>query len=247
MTLSIQLLSDIHFEHHTDKGKAFIKTLDPKDVDILVLAGDIATLHSLGSLDSLCELYRDAKVLWVHGNHTYYGSERSWVEDASREAEDRNPNLVWLDNNYIKIDGVTFHGTPLWFPSSTDTAFRAKNWAEFEIIPNWIGWVYMAAEDAARYLNNNVKEGDVVITHYLPSYRSVPARFLSSPSNCFFVHNIEDLIEHTRPKLWLHGHTHDSVDFTLGQTRVVANPLGYPFEPNQSFNDKLVIEVGADG
>lgn len=247
MSLAVQLLSDIHFEHHADKGKSFLKTLDPEGVDVLVLAGDIVTLHTLDCLDALCEVYRDARVLWVHGNHTYYGSERQWLEDASLQAEDRNSNLSWLDNNYVKIDGVTFRGTPLWFPATTETAQLSKKWAEFEMIPHWYTWVYMAADDARRYLYKNTQKGDVIITHYLPSIRSVPARFQISPSNCFFVHDQTEVIEKFEPQLWLHGHTHDPVDYRLHNTRVVANPLGYPTEPNPNFDSKFTIEVSADG
>ena len=33
-----------------------------------------------------------------------------------------------------------------------------------------------------------------------------------------------------QPKLWIHGHSHDRCDYSLGKTRVVANPMGYPKE-----------------
>ena len=31
-------------------------------------------------------------------------------------------------------------------------------------------------------------------------------------------------------KLWIHGHTHNGFDYTVGNTRVVCNPVGYPQE-----------------
>jgi hypothetical protein len=37
-------------------------------------------------------------------------------------------------------------------------------------------------------------------------------------------------VRERRPKLWIHGHSHDCCDYALGQARVVANPLGYPNE-----------------
>ena len=32
-------------------------------------------------------------------------------------------------------------------------------------------------------------------------------------------------------QLWVHGHIHYCCDYTLGKTRVLANPRGYPTEP----------------
>jgi len=48
-----------------------------------------------------------------------------------------------------------------------------------------------------------------------------------------------------QPKLWIHGHSHDRCDYTLGKTRVVANPLGYPNEPRslEAFEPTFQVEV----
>jgi hypothetical protein len=52
------------------------------------------------------------------------------------------------------------------------------------------------------------------------------------------------------PKFWLHGHVHKSLDYTIGDTRVVCNPRGYPApggtRENPNFDPHLVIEVGVD-
>ena len=46
-----------------------------------------------------------------------------------------------------------------------------------------------------------------------------------------------------QPRLWIHGHIHDSHDYTIGNTRVIANPRGYIDELNPNFDPELVIEV----
>jgi Calcineurin-like phosphoesterase len=52
------------------------------------------------------------------------------------------------------------------------------------------------------------------------------------------------------PKFWLHGHVHRSLDYTIGETRVICNPRGYPgpggTRENPNFNPTLTIEVGVD-
>jgi Icc-related predicted phosphoesterase len=48
--------------------------------------------------------------------------------------------------------------------------------------------------------------------------------------------------------LWIHGHTHESMDYTLAGTRVVCNPRGYlPDEPNPGFEAGFVVELPARG
>ncbi len=87
-------------------------------------------------------------------------------------------------------------------------------------------------------------EGDIVITHYLPSFRSVHPKFAAEPTNCFFVCDVEDLIVERQPALWLHGHTHESADYQIGKTRVVCNPFGYVgYGLNSAFKDELTIEL----
>jgi hypothetical protein len=42
--------------------------------------------------------------------------------------------------------------------------------------------------------------------------------------------------------LWIHGHTHESIDYEHKKTHVVANPKGY-YGENKSFDGKLLFEV----
>jgi Icc-related predicted phosphoesterase len=83
-----------------------------------------------------------------------------------------------------------------------------------------------------------------VVTHHLPTYRSVAPRFKSSPLNAFFVSDLEELIEERRPRLWMHGHTHTSVDQRVGSTRFLCNPFGYVgWELNAAFNEGMFVEL----
>jgi len=45
--------------------------------------------------------------------------------------------------------------------------------------------------------------------------------------------------------LLLHGHVHRSLDYTIGNTRVVCNPKGYANE-NPHFDPAMIVEVGED-
>lgn len=83
----------------------------------------------------------------------------------------------------------------------------------------------------------------VVVTHHAPTPLSVAARFQGSPLNPAFASDLTDLIWTHQPDLWIHGHVHDSFDYELDQTRVIANPRGYGQE-NLAFDPALVVEVG---
>lgn len=85
---------------------------------------------------------------------------------------------------------------------------------------------------------------DIVVTHHLPTTLSVPKRFKNEAKNAFFVTNCEHLFRVGEPRVWVHGHTHDSCDYTYEGTRVMCNPRGYwPGEMNPKFSEGLVIDV----
>lgn len=79
---------------------------------------------------------------------------------------------------------------------------------------------------------------------YLPAPSCISARFAGDPLNPFFLCDVEALVRTRGPALWIHGHTHDSVDVKVGATRIVCNPFGYVrHEENASFRDDAEIEV----
>lgn len=87
----------------------------------------------------------------------------------------------------------------------------------------------------------------VVVTHHSISALSIASKYAMSPSNGAFVSDLSPLMRSdTAPKLWIHGHTHDAFDYTLGNTRVVVNPRAYPSEVSSTevaFDWAKVVEV----
>ena len=61
--------------------------------------------------------------------------------------------------------------------------------------------------------------------------------------NPAFASNLERIIARYQPALWIHGHMHNGVDVTLGQTRVLANPAGYNSAENPDYDPALCIEL----
>jgi Icc-related predicted phosphoesterase len=241
MTMNIQVMSDLHFEFHRDAGCAFVDSLDPTGVDVLVVAGDLAPLELLpDALRLLCDHYKSADVVFVAGNHEFYGA-RPWSVSFFREEQLRWPNLHWLENSAVTIKGQRFVGCTLWFREST----APRGLSDFEVIKDFEPWVYEQNARSVKYLEREVRRSDVVVTHHLPSSRSVALQYAGSSLNDYFVCDVERLIFDRQPALWLHGHTHASCKYALDATFVVCNPFGYARrEENPDFNPRCIVEIG---
>ena len=80
----------------------------------------------------------------------------------------------------------------------------------------------------------------VCITHTAPA-SSVRER--GAHSWLYGSTDIEGLMQGpTAPALWIHGHVHESLDYSIGGTRVICNPRGYPGE-NPAFDQALTVDV----
>jgi Uma2 family endonuclease len=219
--MRLQLLSDVHVEFHADGGRDFVRSLDPEGVDVMVLAGDIAVGAGIVSALSLfCDRYRDATVVYVHGNHEFYGANRASVVGWTREALRGNRNLVWLDGGVVEVQGHRFIGGPLWFRHDPRAAAAKRGMADFAEIPGFESWVYEENARMLRLLESDLREGDIAVTHHLPTPQSVATRYVGNALNAFFLCDVEALIRERKPVLWMHGHTHASVRFqSSGATR----------------------------
>ncbi|MEW8692247.1 MAG: hypothetical protein AB2535_14320 [Candidatus Thiodiazotropha endolucinida] len=84
----------------------------------------------------------------------------------------------------------------------------------------------------------------VVVTHHAPSSQSVHPRYARDLLTPAFASNMENLMDSNRAALWIHGHTHDSFDYEIYETRVVCNPRGYsPEALNPDFRPDCVVDI----
>lgn len=242
--MRILVTSDLHIEHQPDDGDAVINKLN-RDADVLVVAGDMATKSLFSfTVKRLCDLYE--WVVFVSGNHEYYGSCFDKIDNMISVAESRHSNFVWLNDSTKTINSVRFIGSTLWFkePETLQEIGAKRILNDYYVIRDFVPEVYDRHEKTVAYLDKNIKQGDIVVTHHMPTYRSVPDKFVGSISNCFFANHLDRLFSH-KPSVWIHGHTHSSCDYIhpVESVRVYCNPLGYPREET-NFNNNLIIEVG---
>ena len=105
-------------------------------------------------------------------------------------------------------------------------------------------------QQSTRWLERKLDEPfdgkTVVITHHAPSMKSIHPRFAESLLNACFVSDAEYLLGGDRVSLWIHGHTHDSFDYSVDGTRVICNPRGYAkhgVNENAAFDAAFVVEA----
>lgn len=100
-----------------------------------------------------------------------------------------------------------------------------------------------------RWLYNEVKklkddgEKVVIITHHAPSQNSVPDCYKDDILSAAYASHLDEFVEKSCAKVWIHGHIHTQQDYTVGSTRVICNPRGYPDEKNENFIPDYVIEI----
>lgn len=235
-------MSDLHLEFHRDNGESFIKSIDPNQSDVLVLAGDICSKSMIKqSLQMISYHFYNQQIIYVSGNHEFYSSTKDEVLETIKETCKEYDNIKFLDNEIFEINGVRFIGSTLWFDHPGERIYTDKELNDFNCILDIYDWIKQAGNDSIKFLKENVKENDVIITHHLPHEKSISSTYKGSSLNRYFLHSFAYQIFDNKPKLWIHGHTHQSLDYIHDGCRVVCNPTGYLTE-NAKFDRKLIVE-----
>jgi len=86
----------------------------------------------------------------------------------------------------------------------------------------------------------------VVVGHHTPSLRSCAEHYKHDTMMNGGYHSSLDeyIMDHPQIVLWTHGHTHENMDYMIGDTRVFCNPRGYAgWDDTASSFELKVIEV----
>jgi len=105
-------------------------------------------------------------------------------------------------------------------------------------------------EETKQYFESVLKANQskkfVVITHHAPSFMSIHENYKNDRlMNGGYASNLEDFIlDNTNITYWIHGHMHNTFNYTIGETQVLCNPRGYiPYEENNGFDVNFNFEV----
>ena len=253
--MKIKLLSDLHHEFMSGETERNQPYFQYAGEDVLVLAGDIAS----GSTNVMSTISKFRKngfphVLYVPGNHEYYGTSIRDFDAKMRIKTQHAGGVQFMNPGMMRIDDVTFLGGALWtnFRNSPSDAIEAKRCiTDFRLIDGFVP--SYAAELYTRQLGylkamyeQRTTEKVVIVTHFLPAVECISKRYQdpSNALNSYFANDLGDWIETLDNTTWMFGHTHDTIDVTIGTTRCISNPYGYHnYEVNPAFDNEFVIHV----
>jgi predicted phosphodiesterase len=244
---NLKVVSDLHLEFlSTEEGRELLRRRFSEDdgATAVVLAGDVGVPTGRrrrsfeGALEFLSMRY--PAVLYVPGNHEFYGTRAADGLEKIRRIVRLHPKVTLLEPGVeARWGDRRVVGATLWFQERRGYEQLAGMLSDFSAITDFVPWVFEQNRAHVAWLNEVVREGDIVVTHHLPAPGSVAPRFQGDELNAFFLCDMTPLIEERRPAVWVHGHTHDPCRYTLGDTTVLCNPVGYQGEENPAFDAGL--------
>lgn len=246
--MKLLILSDIHSEFHNDRIPQFDIN---SDCDIVVLAGDIASHHSIFNvLIKLQSLY-NKPLIFIPGNHEYYGVS---ISDLNHRFSTFQHKDIHILNNYsIKIEKYTFIGSTGWFdgssqPITNETKRKINDFYKIQELKYNLYSPYHNGNISRNYIeqNNNIPNS-IIITHHLPSTSLISEQYKYSDINGCFA-NDWDCLFNDNMLAWIHGHSHDSINTKINNIPCVRNPLGYPTSrfgatENFNFNPHFILDL----
>ena len=195
-------------------------------------------------------------VYMVMGNHEHYNSifKNTKQDLLDGFAKHDLTKICILDNNSVKIGDWTLFGATLW----TDFN-RADPFTMYVVEEGMNDYKLIGKEDVSdmNYFNRTsnrkidaqfiltehhvslcnlyevAKENDkvIVMTHHAPTSKSLNTDHSGNSLDHAYFSNLSDLILDTESiKYWICGHTHMTVDYPVGQCRVLSNQRGYYME-----------------
>jgi Icc-related predicted phosphoesterase len=248
----LHVLSDLHLEYAPF-------TPPSVDADVVVLAGDIAP--GTAGIDWVRRRFDGRPVLYVAGNHEFYGSDLPALIDRMRDAAIGSGVRV-LENDEVVIGGVRFLGCSLWSDFDFAGAENRANSMRLcermvndykQIDASGLGRRLLAGDTRALHLSSRAWLAErlarphdgptVVITHHAPIVRALPANPVLAAIGGAFASDLTELMDGAAVDLWVFGHIHRTVDTDVNGTRVLSNQRGYPHEPVAGFDPRMVVEV----
>ena len=281
--MRLWILSDLHVD--LTRGWDLPSGDARPNFDALVVAGDLIPRMERG-VRWLLERVPDKSVVYVPGNHEFYGIDIDRTVEKAMEAAEGTKVFV-LQDRWIRLGDVTFAGTTLW----TDFALFGDEHRAMTVAADWMNdfkkirvgryvkrfrpsHALLRHRKARAFLESELmkRRGTgklVVVTHHAPipsrCHRLAPldpgaeltddevlaAAYRSDLTSLMWPAPTTDSQGYMHPAdLWVHGHTHESEDITIGYTRIVSNAKGYgPWLPkhrtwdNPRFDLNFILEV----
>ena len=215
--MKITCISDTHNQH------SHIPPDWLEGGDVLVHAGDVSGRGSLKEVEAFMEWFNELPYthkIFIAGNHDFWFEKVSTFAVNEMLAE-KYPNITYLNDSGVEIDGVKFWGSPVqpWF---YDWAF------------NRVG------TDICRHWDMIPLDIDVLVTHG-PMKGILDMTLRGVSTGCPYL--LEKSAEMTNLKLFVCGHIHEAYgkfEFPDGGVFVNASTLNFNYNVK---NKPIVVEI----
>lgn len=242
MTFAFDLISDLHVETWQE-----FDWTDQATSPYCVVAGDVCRDRNIliETLTHLGQCY--GAVFYIDGNDEH----RDYMNDLTSSYQDlmeqiqKIPNVVYLQDNVVIINGVCLLATNGWWTYDFDETIDAEQCALWyqhasNISATTTQEIYKTALHDARYLASSVRKlqthnevkSIVLISHTVPASWIVehdPDLVNTWRYNCLGNRHLQLALEQDteyKIKAWCFGHYHRNVDRDFGGVRYVNNSRG---------------------
>ncbi len=249
-----ECLADRQFNGYDERPDLFFVPEGKQEKETtLIIAGDLCESRQFDRNQFAKSVMtnlsnRFERIIYVMGNHDHYhGIFEHTVLELKQHLSDL-PNVIVLDNERIDVGNIAIIGSTLWTDYDKEDPIKLRT----AINNDFAGLIHHdygekfrttdSVEEHKKSLEFIKKEltaasldnkQAIVVTHHAPSLQSIHAKYRQPPNNyinCCFASDLDAVIEHYQPLYWIHGHVHDHFDYKIGNTKVIANPFGYPGE-----------------
>lgn len=242
--MKIAVYSDLHNEFSPFEPPEL-------DVDLVVLAGDISVR---GRGVKWANDTFDCPVIYVCGNHEYYGGHLDRTLTKMKQAAAEHVRV--LDNESLIVGDVRFLVATAWTDFTSTGNYRLamslcwERMNDFSQIRHGEGYSRLRPVDLiarnistraflAEELARDFEGKTVVVTHHCP-IEEVAGDGHEGHLGAAYFNQWHDLT--SRADAWIFGHTHYAVDTVIDGCRMVSNPRGYPGE-KAGFLPDFVLEI----
>lgn len=244
--MKIAYCSDLHMDEWQSLYKLFgvvdFATLfNTQKADVLCISGDIAAFKHYKELESFFKfISKQFKMIFiVPGNHEYYFE--SLYKDIEEIQSTLPKNIIILNNSSYTYKGVIFYGGIYWpnLENTTSTELHAIQ----SLISDFLYIEDINITELSRLhkifvdelwetiYNDESTKDIVVLSHFPPTEKSVAEEYKGNVLNDYFTNKNDNIPSEVR--YWICGHVHNRHEYSVGNTRVLCNPRGYPSEHNK--------------
>ena len=205
--MKILFISDTHGLHHNVES-----VFKFKKADMIIHAGDVSNfgtkMQVIDFLDWFSNLNYKYKI-FIAGNHDWFFSD-SYLSDIQDFLDEKYPDIIYLFNNSVEIEGIKIWGSPYSLP--------------------FFNWAFNVPEEKLDFYFKLIPNDTDIIVSHTPPYGILDFAIRDQEHT-----GSKSLVKHinrVKPKINVFGHIHEDYGVVIedGVTYVNASTLNHRYK-----------------